>query len=174
MSTDGDGAPSPRVRIVGIGSPTAGDDLGWRLAEALRAADIGRGFPDGAVDIVVCDHPGHLLLGVLAGLHLAIIVDAMRGGAAPGGLRRLDMDDLDEIGAWTSHGFGVAGILALGRALGVLPPRVVLYGIEAGPPACMPSPSVWVAQCEGALREEIGQALVNRTEGSPGVCGGHL
>ncbi len=148
-----------RARIIGIGSPVADDDAGWRLAEALKTADLGRNLPKGSVDVVTCDHPGHLLLGILHGLRLAIIVDAMHTGIKLGSLRKLEMRDLDKTMARTSHSFGVANILALGHALGVLPPRVILYGIEAGPRSRMPSPSVWVKQCEKAMREDIRQAL---------------
>lgn len=150
-----------RARIIGIGSPVAGDDVGWRFAEALKTADLGRGFSEGSVDVVTCDHPGHLLLGVLDGLRLVIIVDAMRTGTKPGSLRKLEMRDLDDTITRTSHSFGVAHILALGHALGVLPPRVILYGIETGPSSRMPSPSVWVKQCEKAMREDIRQALTD-------------
>ncbi len=158
MSAAGGGV-CVRVRIIGIGSPSAGDDAGWRLARALQGADLGRGFADGTVETVLCGHPGDLLLGPLQGLALAVLIDAMCTGASPGSLRLLEMEDLVEGPALTSHGFGVARILALGRALGALPPRLILYGIETGPPQAMPAPATWVKQCAGVLRAEIRQAL---------------
>ena len=148
-----------RVRIIGIGSPFSGDDAGWRLARALQEADIGRGFAAGTIEIVLCAHPSHLLLGTLRGPTLAVLIDAMRTGARPGSLRLLELADLEKGETLTSHGFGLERTLALGRALGVLPPRVILYGIESGPPSAMPAPAIWVAQCEEVLRAEIRHAL---------------
>ena len=121
------------VRILGIGSPFAGDDLGWLLAEALERAGLPRHFPAGMVHITLCDRPGSLVLPAMRGARLAILLDAMRSGAPPGTLRRMDMLELDDsAGLLSSHGFGVAEALALGRALEELPPRVLIYGIETG------------------------------------------
>jgi len=127
------------VRILGIGSPVAGDDLGWRLAEALERAGLPRYFPAGMVHITLCDRPGSLLLPAMRGARLAILLDAMRSGAPPGTLRRLDMRELDDsTGLLSSHGFGVAEAMALGRALEELPPRVLIYGIETGQTPSLP------------------------------------
>ena len=127
------------VRILGIGSPVAGDDLGWRLAEALEQAGLPRYFPAGMVHVTLCDRPGSLLLPAMRGARLAILLDAMRSGAQPGTVRRLDMLELDDsTGLLSSHGFGVAEALALGRALEDLPPLVLIYGIETGQTPSLP------------------------------------
>ena len=134
------------IRILGIGSPVAGDDLGWRLAEALERAGLPRYFPAGMVHITFCDRPGSLLLPAMRGARLAILLDDMRSGAQPGTLRRLDMRELDDsTGLLSSHGFGVAEALALGRALEELPPRVFIYGIETGQAPSLPPLSDLVA-----------------------------
>jgi len=127
------------VRVLGIGSPIAGDDLGWRLAEALERLGLLRYFPTGMVHINLCDRPGSLLLPAMRGARLVILLDAMRSGAPPGTVRRLDMLELDDsTGLLSSHGFGVAETLALGRALEDLPPRVLIYGIETGQATSLP------------------------------------
>ncbi len=158
MSATGEGIQR-RTRIIGIGSPVAGDDLGWHLARALQAAGPGLRLAEKGVDVVLCEDPCQLLLGVLDGLGLAVLIDAMCMGLPPGTLRRLDRRDLRESQAWTSHGFGVARVLALGHALGLLPPRVIVYGIETGRPCEMPAFGDWVAHCERVVCEDIRQVL---------------
>jgi hypothetical protein len=56
-------------------------------------------------------------------------------------MRELD----DSTGLLSSHGFGVAEALALGRALEELPPRVFIYGIETGQAPSLPPLSDLVA-----------------------------
>ena len=144
------------VRVLGIGSPFAGDDLGWRLAEALERVGLLRSFSTGMVHINLCDRPGCLLLPAMRGAHLAILLDAMRSGAQPGTVRRLDMLELDEsTGLLSSHGFGVAEALALGRVLGDLPPRVLIYGIETGQAPSLPPLGDLVAILWPAIIDDI-------------------
>jgi hydrogenase maturation protease len=76
------------------------------------------------------------------GARAAVIVDAVRTGAACGTVHVADLEasspdaqveaDLPGLaGARTStHGFGVAGLVRLGWAIGQAPERVVLIGIE--------------------------------------------
>ncbi len=144
------------VCILGIGSPFAGDDLGWLLAKALERAGLPRYFPAGMVHITLCDRPGSLLLPAMRGACLAILLDAMRSGAPPGTLRRMDMLELDDsAGLLSSHGFGVAEALALGRALEELPPRVLIYGIESGQAPSPPPLSDLEALLWPAIIEDI-------------------
>ena len=64
-----------------------------------------------------------------------ILVDAVDSGAPPGTVHRIDAAD-PGVGAVPSHGsthaLGVAEAIALGRALGQLPARLTLFGIEGG------------------------------------------
>lgn len=148
------------VCILGIGSPFAGDDLGWLLAKALERSSLPRYFPAGMVHIRLCDRPGSLLLPAMRGARLAILLDAMRSGAPPGTLRRLDMLELDDsAGLLSSHGFGVAEALALGRALEELPPRVLIYGIETGQAPSLPALGDLVAILWPAIIGDIQASL---------------
>lgn len=115
--------PSPVV-IVGVGDIGRGDDgVGAEVARQVAAA-----LPQ--VDVVVTD-PSRLL-DALDGAHTAYVVDAVRSGAPPGALHRLDAvpDDDGERAAASSHGLGLGEVLRLGRVLGRLPPRVILIGVE--------------------------------------------
>ncbi|MCB1496280.1 MAG: hydrogenase maturation protease [Bauldia sp.] len=120
------------VMIVGIGNPDRGDDAVGRLVARRLRAMVGPG-------VAVVEHDGEAasLLDRLAGARTAFLIDACVSGAPPGTARRIDLGtdagilpDL-QFGLST-HGFGLAEAIALGRALGSLPPRAIVYAIEAG------------------------------------------
>ncbi|PKO64268.1 MAG: hypothetical protein CVU23_08790 [Betaproteobacteria bacterium HGW-Betaproteobacteria-17] len=116
-----------RVRILGIGSPSGDDQAGWLVVEALRACGLVE------VDIEKLDRPGANLISLLDGAAWVILVDAMQGSGQPGRIRRFDRKDWPAYGhGLSSHGFGVLDALSLAQALGSLPPRLDLYGIEMG------------------------------------------
>jgi hydrogenase maturation protease len=115
-----------RVRVIGVGQRDRGDDsVGLDLAAHLRAeaTDI--------LDIVSGAAEAAALLAQLEGAPAAIVVDCVRGGGSPGTVLRLGPD----IASWppcrptSSHGNALADALALGGALGCLPPRLVVFGI---------------------------------------------
>jgi hydrogenase maturation protease len=63
------------------------------------------------------------------------IIDAMKAGLAPGSVKRID----GRAGSFpvndfklSSHSFGVAEAVEIGRVLVRLPNKLVIYGIEAG------------------------------------------
>lgn len=147
------------LRVFGIGSPAGDDQAGWLVVDALRAAGLGgRG-----VVVEKLDRPGAALVGLLEHTAHAILIDAMQGSGAPGTIHRFDRD------SWatyrqglSSHGFGVFAALSLGQALGSLPARLDLYGIEiasAGPGEA-PGPAVQAAARRLAARlgEELSDA----------------
>ena len=71
----------------------------------------------------------------LDGCDRLVILDACRSGAEPGSIVRLKWPDdrLSISAGHSTHGFGVGAALAIAEALGRLPTRVILFGIEAGP-----------------------------------------
>ncbi len=113
--------------VVGVGNRDRGDD-GFGPMVAARVAALG--LPD--IGVVVQSEPLDLVE------HLAehddvVVVDAVRTGGTPGtllvqvvGARGLPRRP--EVG---SHGLGVADALELARALGTLPGRVTVVGVEA-------------------------------------------
>ncbi|NIR59786.1 MAG: hydrogenase maturation protease [Gammaproteobacteria bacterium] len=114
-----------------MGSPLGVDAVGWHAVEAVRqASPVLRGCE--RLEVLVLDRPGAALIEALRGAELVVLVDAMRAGGPPAQVRRLSPDTL-ATGAFTSsHGIGVAEALALARALGELPPRLAVLGIEVG------------------------------------------
>lgn len=119
--------PPGAVRVFGVGNPYRGDDaVGPRVAELLRER-----LP---AAVAVAPHDGEVgaLLEAWEDAELVVVADAVHAGEAPGTVVRLDAarDPLPPAPATSSHGFGVAETVELGRALGSLPPRLVVYGIE--------------------------------------------
>jgi hydrogenase maturation protease len=112
-----------RVRILGIGSPSGDDQAGWLTVDALQGYGI---------DASKLDRPGAHLVSLLADADHVILIDAMRGGGGePGKIRRFERHDWRSYGqGLSSHGFGVLDALSLAEALGCLPERLDLYGIE--------------------------------------------
>lgn len=118
--------------VVGLGNPERGDDAaGLRVVEGLRSE------PPAGVRLATATGDLLRLLDVLDGAGAAVLVDATRSGAEPGTVRRLDASTGDVTAGVeafaSSHTFDLAATLELGRSLGRLPPRLVIYGIEAGP-----------------------------------------
>jgi hydrogenase maturation protease len=118
------------VHVIGFGNPWHGDDgFGVHVIARLRRE---RALPDG----VALFDGGVAGLGALAlfeGCRKAVVVDALRSGAAPGSVHRLAPGELAEAGAAASlHELGVAHLLA---ALALAPgaaPEVVLVCAEIG------------------------------------------
>jgi hydrogenase maturation protease len=119
----------PRRLVAGIGNPDRGDDgVGRLVARLLR----GRLPPD--VRIEERSGGAAELIELLGEADVAVLVDAMVSGAAPGMIRRLDCaagDLAPDLAGTSSHGFGVAQAVGLARALGCLPRVCVVYAVEA-------------------------------------------
>ncbi|HXR53557.1 MAG TPA: hydrogenase maturation protease [Acidimicrobiales bacterium] len=126
---------SPRVVLAGLGSPYRRDDAAGQLV-AERVAKL----KPAAIDIGPVPDPLDLL-GRWDGADLAVIIDAVRSGRAPGTVSTLELEPAEPTstarlgatgahGAASTHGIGLAGVLRLARAVGAAPRRVVVVGIE--------------------------------------------
>lgn len=119
------------ITVIGIGSPYGDDQVGWRVVEHLQR------MPEAAGTVALCcDRPGTRLLEDLRGSERAILIDAIHSGTTVGTLHRLDIDRLDDAPIMaSSHAFGLAETLRLGKVLGLLPAELSIYGIEIDPRA---------------------------------------
>lgn len=154
-----DGAP--RVRVIGLGSPFGDDRIGWQVADRLAAS----GLPAG-VEAVRCGVPGRDLLPLLDGLSRAILVDALRGEGRPGDIVRCSHADLAGLpDRGSTHGFGVAAALDLAAAMGCLPPRLEIIGIEAGEAEA--APGMAIAAAVSAAGERLVEMLRAEFAGGP-------
>ncbi len=147
----------PAVRVIGVGRTVRGDDgAGPLVARALAAAP-----PDG---VVVCECPGEFdaLLDLFEGADAVVVVDAVCSGAPPGTLVRHDAiaSPVPAPAGPSSHGFGLAEAIEIGRALKRLPPVLVVHGVEAADvtPGAGLSPAVAAAlpALVDAVRAEAG------------------
>ena len=75
------------------------------------------------------------VLDLFEGAELVVMVDAMKSGAAPGHILRIDASS-DAVNAQlesfaSTHTVNLAEAIELARALGKLPPKLIIYGVEA-------------------------------------------
>lgn len=114
--------------VVGVGNPSRGDDaIGPLVAE--RVARLGLA----GVEVVTHDEP-LALVEHLAGHEDVVVVDAVRSrGGRPGTVHVIRVGSTplrrDPVALGT-HGLGVAEAVELARALGRLPQRLTLVGVE--------------------------------------------
>jgi hydrogenase maturation protease len=114
--------------VLALGNPLRGDDGAGPAIVDLLAGNL-------PSYVVVEDGgtPGLTTVLLMHGYRRVIIVDAADMGLEAGQWRRFGADalsagDLHQIG--TLHDAGLAEALELGRALGVLPADIVIYGIQ--------------------------------------------
>ena len=118
----------PAVLVVGVGRRDRGDDA-VGPAVAGRALEL---VPPG-VTVVERGEPADLI-DTWAGAGLVVVTDAVRSGQRPGTVHVLHAcrGPLPvRTGAGGTHGLGLAEMIELGRALGRLPPELVVVGVEA-------------------------------------------
>jgi len=143
------------IRVVGVGSPFGDDRAGWLVAERLAPA---LGAHGARVEVCALDRPGPALLHAVAGCEVAIVIDAVSGTAEAGTIHRLDVSAFAAdapTGAASAHAFGLAESLRLGAALNLLPPRLLVYGIEVGPVGLGEALSPEVVAAADRLASEI-------------------
>ncbi len=118
----------PRTVVIALGTALRGDDgLGPAVADALSGRLGGAAILRGRDDPLA-------LLAAWEGAGLAVIVDAAAPGPAPGTIRRIEgcgAPVVPDLSACSSHGLGLAEAMALGKVLGRLPRRLVIYAVEA-------------------------------------------
>jgi hydrogenase maturation protease len=120
------------ILVAGIGSPFGADQLGWLVIDALQDhAQNDTGLT--RCKFSKLDRPGAGLIETLQGYEQVILIDAVQAGKPRGTLIRLDTGQISEQSAGlSSHNFGVAEAIALGRAMGQVPQELILLGLDAG------------------------------------------
>jgi len=118
--------------VIGIGSPFGDDRIGCLMIDELRRSERVLSHLGREVELLSVDRPGAGLLSLLEGKERVVIIDAVITGGAVGQLHRWTESAVieDKYTANSSHGFGLAQSLALGRALGILPQHLKILGIE--------------------------------------------
>jgi hydrogenase maturation protease len=115
--------------VLCVGNTFRHDDgAGPWVARHLRAV-----APD--VDVVELDGEPTRVLDAWEGADLAVLVDAASSGAPPGTVHRRELDPaadhlVDSPRTASTHAYSLGDALDLGRVLGRLPRRLVVYAIE--------------------------------------------
>ena len=127
--TGSEGTPGrQRTLIIGLGNEYRRDDaVGLVVARRLREA-----APE-SVRVLEESGEGAGLMESWQGADAVILIDAVHSGAKPGTLHRLDAHAqpiAKKFFRVSTHAFGVAEAVELARALGRLPPRLIVYGVE--------------------------------------------
>ena len=127
------------MRIIGCGNTDRGDD-GAGILVARRLRDLG-------LDAMEHSGDGFALLELWHGSDDVVLVDAVASGQAPGTVSVWDAAAQplkSQECRCSTHVFGPAEAVEIGRALGRLPRRIRIYGIEASQfePGSVASPEV--------------------------------
>jgi hydrogenase maturation protease len=114
--------------IIGLGNQYRRDDaVGLVVARRLKKA-----APE-HVCVLEETGEGAALMESWKDADAVILIDAVRSGARPGTLHRLDAHTQPiptGFFHYSTHAFGAAEAIELARALGQLPPHLIVYGIE--------------------------------------------
>jgi hydrogenase maturation protease len=144
--------PAQRILVAGIGNVFMGDD-GFGVAVAGRLAQSR--LPAG-VDVEDYGIRGMDLAYALADYDVAILVDALPRGNAPGTVCLIEPDLDGNAAAIDTHGMDPVKVLALAQHLDAALPRVLVVGCE---PAKMPDPDGELsAELSEPVRAAVGEA----------------
>lgn len=153
------------VRIIGVGNVLAGDDgAGALVARRLKTRLAAKPRPC-PIEVLEAELAGPDILELIEGAEIALLVDAARSGSPPGTLHRFDLSEGpfgQSMFPHSTHALNVVDALELGRTLGLLPPRVVVYGIEAG--------SVQAGEALSGEVAEVLDEVVERVLGEAEAC----
>jgi hydrogenase maturation protease len=112
--------------VIGVGNAYRGDDAVGLLV-ARRLCDRGLEATEQEGEPVA-------LIDAFAGRDTVVLVDAVRSGSAPGTVHRVDVSDRSLptalLGSTSTHAIGLGEAIELARALGRLPRRIVVFGVE--------------------------------------------
>lgn len=145
--------------VLGIGNWDRGDDaVGLLVIDELAARDLP------GVDLMPGDGDPGWMLDAWEGRSFSVVVDAMVTGAAPGTVISFDASTT-ALPASTrlssSHALGAATSVELARALGRLPKRLVVIGVEADSVSVGSPLSPAVATAVGVAADAVMEVLAD-------------
>ena len=114
--------------MIGVGNAFRGDDAAGR--EVARRV---RERAPGELEVVVCELEPTRLIDAWDGAEAAVLVDAVSSGAEPGSVHRFDATSEplpNREFRSSTHALGIGETIELARAIGRLPARVVVFGVE--------------------------------------------
>jgi len=124
----GKGSSRASAAVIGVGNEFRGDDA----VGIVAARELRRILPD-QTPVIELSGEGASLIEAFGAADFIVIIDAVRSGAPPGTIHRID-PRTENIPSFfkpgSSHAFGVSEAIETAKLLGRLPSRVILFGIE--------------------------------------------
>jgi hydrogenase maturation protease len=120
-----------KILVLALGNPLRGDDgVGGAVLAALQETAV---LPS-TITLIDGGTPGLETALTLQGYDKVIVIDAANLGESPGAWRRFSLSDAALIQQaqmnGTLHEADFAEAVALGAALGILPPEMIVYGVQ--------------------------------------------
>lgn len=116
------------ILVVGVGNEYRSDDgVGLVVARFLRKV------LNPTVTVLEETADGLALMAAWKDADLVIVIDAVDSGGQPGTVRRLDARLRSSVAgpsAPSTHAISLMEAIQLARALGELPPRLIVYGVQ--------------------------------------------
>jgi hydrogenase maturation protease len=140
----------PQALVIGLGNPYRHDDgAGLAVAARVRAA----GLP--GVVVRELETEPVALIDAWDAATLVYLADAVSSGGEPGTVYRFDAASgalpAGPLRNRGTHAFSLADAVELGRALGRLPARLIIYGVEGAEFGAGTGLSPRVAEAAGAV-----------------------
>jgi hydrogenase maturation protease len=143
---------SGKIIVIGIGNEFRGDDaVGLLVVRQLKEK------PPAGVEFWEQSGEATALMDTMSQAGTVILVDAVQSGAEVGQIHRYDASEQSMPAQFlrcSTHNFSVHDAIEMARALGKLPPRLMVYGIEGShfEPGAELSPAVKTAMVETVQR----------------------
>ncbi|MCB8976093.1 MAG: hydrogenase maturation protease [Ardenticatenaceae bacterium] len=120
-----------KILVLALGNPLRGDDgVGSAVLAALGETAV---LPP-HIKLIDGGTPGLETALTLQGYDKVIVIDAANLGEAPGTWRRFSLAEANLVQQaqmnGTLHDAGFAEAVALGVALDILPPEIIVYGVQ--------------------------------------------
>jgi hydrogenase maturation protease len=155
-----------KIIVIGIGNEFRGDDAaGLLVVRRLKKRQ------PGGVEFLEQNGEATALMETMSLAGTVILVDAVQSGAEAGQIHRYDASEQAMPAQFlrcSTHNFSVHDAIEMARALGNLPTRLMVYGIEGShfEPGAELSPAVHSAVMEAAQRinEELQSLMGMNTD----------
>jgi hydrogenase maturation protease len=128
MRSDKSAGRRTRVLVIGVGNAYRRDDAVGLVVARRLVEETGR-----SLTVREESGEGADLMDAWQDAEVVILLDAVSSGAAPGTIGRFDVRVQPLPTPFfrsSTHTAGVAEAIELARALGALPPRLIVYGVE--------------------------------------------
>lgn len=126
LNARGDAHVTADVVVIGIGNSFRRDDgVGITVVDELARRRLT------GVEVVASTGEPGALLEAWSGARLAVVVDAVGGEGRPGRVRRCKIDEVAGPAQLSSHATSLRQTYELGRALELLPNRLVVFTVDA-------------------------------------------